>query len=129
MLSALDNDLIFLAERVEELMGPVMDAIHTLEADQPMLSYLSSVYDGLRDIFEGFSEANPSLADGEIPTDMHKKYSSPTKITLVKSFDRDREFMWRPVLSAAAILDPLNWRVNGMGKYHLPVQRYSTTLK
>jgi hypothetical protein len=44
MLSALDNDFIFLAERVEERMGPVMDAIHTLEADQPMLSYLSSVY-------------------------------------------------------------------------------------
>jgi hypothetical protein len=55
MLSASDNDLIFLAERVEELMGPVMDAVHTLEADQPMLSYLSSVYDGLRDIFEDFS--------------------------------------------------------------------------
>jgi hypothetical protein len=129
MLSALDNDLIFLAEKVEELMGPVMDAIHTLEADQPMLSYLSSVYDGLRDIFEAFSKANPSLADGEIPTDMRKKDSSPTKITLVESFDRDREFMWRPVMSAAAILDPLNWRVNGMGKYHVPVQRYSTTMQ
>jgi hypothetical protein len=60
---------------------------------------------------------------------MRKKDSSPTKITLVESFGRDREFMWRPVMSAAAILDPLNWRVNGMGKYHVPVQRYSTTMQ
>jgi hypothetical protein len=34
--------------------------------------------------------------------------------------------MWRPVMSAAAILDPLNWHVNGMGVYHLPVQQYSS---
>jgi hypothetical protein len=60
---------------------------------------------------------------------MRKKDSSPTTINVVESFYRDREFMWRPVVSAAAILDPLNWRVNGMGKYHVPVQWYSTTMQ
>jgi hypothetical protein len=37
--------------------------------------------------------------------------------------------MWRPVMSAAAILDPLNWCVNGMGLYHVPVQRYSALMQ
>jgi Protein of unknown function (DUF 659)/hAT family C-terminal dimerisation region len=129
MLSALENDLFFLAEKVEELLGPVMDAIHTLEADQPMLSYLSSVYDSLRANFDAFGKENPLLADGEIPADKRKKNSAPTVINLLASFDRDREFIWRPVMSAAAILDPLNWCVNGMGKYHVPVQQYSSAMQ
>jgi hypothetical protein len=73
MLSALENDLFCLADKVEELLGPVMHAIHTLEADQPMLSYLSSVYDSLRDHFSSFSSANPVLANGEMPADKRKK--------------------------------------------------------
>jgi hypothetical protein len=129
MLFALENDLFCLADKVEELLGPVMHAIHTLEADQPMLSYLSSVYDSLRDHFSSFSSANPVLANGEMPADKRKKDSRFTKITLVESFERDKEFMWRPAMSAAAILDPLNWCVNGMGLYHVPVQRYSASMQ
>ena len=32
-------------------------------------------------------------------------------------------------MSAAAVLDPLNWCKNGVGKYHVPVQKYSETMQ
>ena len=38
MLSVVEGDLFSLADEVEELLGPVLDAIHTLEANQPLLS-------------------------------------------------------------------------------------------
>jgi hypothetical protein len=41
LITALQGDLFELSDSVEELLGPVMDAIHQLEADQPMLSFLS----------------------------------------------------------------------------------------
>ena len=32
-------------------------------------------------------------------------------------------------MSAAAVLDPLNWCKNAVGKYHVPVQKYSETMQ
>ena len=126
MLAELEGDLFSLADKVEELLGPVMDAIHILEADQPMLPYFSGLYDNLEEHFMVFSADNPDLATGEVPIDKRKKNAAVEAITLLESFQQDRKFMWRPVMSAAAVLDPLNWR---MGKYHVPVQKYGDTIR
>ena len=106
-----------------------MDVIHTLEADQPMLSFLGGLYDNLRVCFEEFSEAIPHLATGEVPVDKRKKDGHRATIDLVQQFDQDTELMWRPVMSAAAVLDPLNWDKNGMGKYHVPVHKHSERMQ
>jgi hypothetical protein len=36
--------LFELADKVELLLGPVMDAIHRLEADQPMISFIKPLW-------------------------------------------------------------------------------------
>ena len=64
MMSLLEGNLFALAYKVEELLGPIMDAVHTLEADQPMLSYEAGLYDNLHEHFEEFSDANPHPATG-----------------------------------------------------------------
>ena len=133
MMFALEDDLFSLADKLKELLVPVVDAIHTLEADQPTLSYLGGLYDNLEEHFKVFSDANPHLATGEKPIDKRRKDAEVEPINLLQQFDQDRKFMWWPVMSAAAVLDPLNWCVldpqNGVGKYHVPVQKYSETMQ
>lgn len=46
-VTAADSDLYHSASKAEELLGPVMDAIHQLEADQLMLSCLSGAWNKL----------------------------------------------------------------------------------
>lgn len=124
IFAAEEEDTLFvLAAKVETLLGPVLNAIHTLEADQPMLSYLDGLYGTLGEHFDQLSKDNPELSHGKIPADKRVSEddprSNPQLITLVESFERDRQFMWRPVMSAAAILDPLNWVNNGSGQYYV----------
>jgi rRNA-processing protein FCF1 len=42
---AADDDLFDMDRKVEELLGPVMDYMHQIEADQPMLSFVSGAWD------------------------------------------------------------------------------------
>jgi hypothetical protein len=122
-----DANLFDDAEKFEELLGPVMDAIHQLEADQPMLSYLAGVYAKLRAHFESFADNNIpcfniEINEGFLPPDRRKLRPQSSPITLTESLDRDIEAAWRPCMSAAALLDPLNFVKNALGQYRLPFQ-------
>jgi hypothetical protein len=118
-----DANLFDDAEKVEGLLGPVMDATQQLEADQPMLSCLAGVYAKLRAHSESFTENNiPCFNEGFLPPDRRKLRPQSSPSTLTESLDRDIEAAWRPCMSAAALLDPLNFVKNALGQYRLPFQ-------
>ena len=67
-MCALGADNLFEQARlVETLLGPVMDAIHQLEADQPMLPFMHSLLKRIREHFVEFEDDHPDLAHGEKP--------------------------------------------------------------
>lgn len=95
------------------------------EADQPMLSYLRRLYENLRFHFNEFKlKYGEELTLGEIPPPKNSRKES-VRITLCESFDKDFEFIWRPAMSAAAMFDPLNWKLNALRAYHVPVRQLS----
>ena len=47
---------------VEKLMDPIMEELHKLEADQPLLSSMLRVVSGLLEHAETFSKEHPALA-------------------------------------------------------------------
>jgi hypothetical protein len=67
LINALEDDLFELAGKLEVLLRPVMDAIHQLEADQPMLSFIKPMWGKLQMHFAQFSAYHPDEAEGEIP--------------------------------------------------------------
>jgi hypothetical protein len=117
-ITAEENDLFASACEAEELLGPVMDYIHQLEADQPMLSFLQGVWDRLVAHVTDFAEDNPELNAGQIPADRRKRNPRPTPTTLAATWQQDRDNFWQPVMGAAAVLDPVNWSKNAGGRYH-----------
>jgi hypothetical protein len=121
MILQLEDDLFEMGSKVEELHGKVMDSIHSLEADQPMISLLFGIYDNLGQHFRQFGQGNPELAHGTIPPDRRKRRPSATPISLSELFARDRETFWKPAMPASAILDPLNWTKNALGQFHMPL--------
>jgi hypothetical protein len=78
LINALEDDLFELADKLEVLLGPVMDAIHQLEADQPMLSFIKPMWGKLQKHFAQFSADHPDEAEGEIPADRRKRNPQPT---------------------------------------------------
>ncbi len=125
MITAADNDLFEIADQVEKLLGPVMDTIHQLEADQPMLSFLSGLWDNLLAHVEKFAADNPDLDKGIVPADKRKRNPRPTSISLAQLFNQDKMKMWHPAMTAAAVLDPVFWCKNARGLYMTPIAKLS----
>jgi hypothetical protein len=124
-ITAAENDLFHSACKAEQLLGPVMDYIHQLEADQPMLSFLKGVWDKLIAHAVDFAEDNPELSAGQIPADRRKRKPRPTPTTLAATWQQDRDNFWQPAMGAAALLDPVNWGKNVVGRYYVPVAKLS----
>jgi hAT family C-terminal dimerisation region len=123
-VSAVGQDNLFKhLELVETLLGPVMDGIHRLEADQPMLSFMHDVLTNIYTVFETFELEH--LEDEQLwkatKAAAKNSRSPPESITLTESFCNDLEFYRRPAVAAASVLDPLNWKLNALGMYHMPI--------
>jgi hypothetical protein len=56
MIVRLEDDVLEMCSKVEELLGKVMDSIHRLEADQPMTSFLLGISDNLGQHFRQFGQ-------------------------------------------------------------------------
>lgn len=116
-----EDSLFDRCELLGELMEPVMRAIHQFEADQPMLSFVGGVFKNLKAHFDAFETEHPELSMGTIPADKRSKDSAEKPILLSESLQRDVDFAWRPSMTAASVLDPLNWEKNIIGKYRVPI--------
>jgi hypothetical protein len=103
----------------------MMDDIHQLEADQPMLSFLKGVWDKLVAHAMDFAEDNPELNAGQIPASRRKRDPRPAPTTLAATWQQDRDNFWQPVMGAAAVLDLVNWSKNASGRYYEPVAKLS----
>jgi hypothetical protein len=121
MITALEDDLFELAEKLELLLGPVMDAIHQLEADHPTLSFDKPLWTKLKDQFAQFSIDNPELSTGQLPADKQIRNPTPTAISLDELLEQDRIKMWHPAMDAASLLDAVFWQKNARQLYHVPV--------
>lgn len=107
-MTAVHDNLFANAKVAQLLLDPVMKSIHQLEADQPMLSYLNCVVFNLLTHFGEFSLTHEdSYTVGSVPSRKNSRQVAKP-ITLVESLEKDIAFMWRPAMSAAAVLDPSN---------------------
>jgi hypothetical protein len=52
MIVQLEDDLVEMGSKVDEVLGKVMDSIHCLEANQPIISFLLGIFDNLRQHFK-----------------------------------------------------------------------------
>lgn len=114
---------------VEELMAPIMDEIHRLEADKPMLSYMLPVVQDLMQHAETFSakypatfsEQNTNLAlldDPDYETD--SDLGDCENLCSVFS-KRLHGFYMKDCMVAAYMLDPANFVTsNQEGTFYLP---------
>jgi hypothetical protein len=83
-ITTVDSDLFEMGKKAEELLGPVMDAIHTFEADRPMLPFVYRSWQALLAHAELFTSNNEELGKGHVPADKRKKNPKPSSITIVQ---------------------------------------------
>jgi hypothetical protein len=106
---------------VEALLGALMDTTPQLEAHQPVLLFLPTLWDQLIHHAKQFAAAHPELDKGQVPPDRRQCNPRATSITLVQVFEDDRSKIWHPAMSAAAVLDPLKWRNNARSVSFVPL--------
>jgi hypothetical protein len=121
MIVQLEDDMLEMGSKVEELLGKVLGSVLRLEADQPMISFLLGIFGNLGQHFRQLGQDNPELVHGTIPPDRRKRRPTARRISLSELVARDREVFWKPAMTAAAVLDPLNWTKNALGQFHLPL--------
>lgn len=105
------QNLWWLCTQAETLVKPVMDAIHLLEADQSLLCHMHRVLSDIEHHFAQFALQHPTLAAGAIPN----KNGGDT--TLYSTITERCNFIRRPAMLAAHLVDPLNWKRNADKSY------------
>jgi len=96
---------------VEELLQPVSDAIHQLEADYPMFSQVMRVWILLMDHATRWQQV--ALANPDVPASF--------VVNVVRLFRRRLEKHLSAAAIAAYMVDPINWvDVRGEGVYRPP---------
>ena len=93
------------AQRVEELIKPVSDAIHLVAADRPLLSQLLRIYNTL------VMHAKAWAARPDVPASLSRG--------VVAAFERRFELHYDPAWAAAFLVDPL-FAVNTDGNWGMP---------
>jgi hypothetical protein len=95
-----------MAQVLEDLFLPVMDAMHKIEADKPLLSRVLPMINELEKHFEKFEMLYPQLGSG-LSEVIHKRL---------------REKYYKKCLASAYLLDPANFQQLDECTYRLPVQ-------
>ena len=104
-----EKNLWWLCEGAEELLKPVMDAIHLLEADQSLLCRMYRVLLDMEYHVNQFALLYPTLSDDSDPK------SGGVATTLHKTISERFAFIKRPAMLAAHFLDPINWECKQNG--------------
>jgi hypothetical protein len=97
-----------MAQVLEDLFLPVMDAMHKIEADKPLLSRVLPMINELEKHFEKFEMLYPHVQLGSgLSEVIHKRL---------------REKYYKKCVASAYLLDPANFQQLDEGTYRLPVQ-------
>jgi hypothetical protein len=115
-----DDGLPALGGTLLNLGNSIMDAIHQLEADRPLLSRVLPMIWQLEQVAADFQSNHPDLSEGR-----KKKKNTPgpgTRISMQQVFDRRlREFLFRDCFVAAYVLDPVNFEFDAdAGVWRVP---------
>jgi hypothetical protein len=120
-----DNSLPALGQQLLSLGDSIMDAIHQLEADRPLLSRVLPMIWQLERAAAEFQGEHPDLAKG------WKKARSDAgpgeQVDMITVFDRRlRNFVFRDCFAAAFVLDPVNFIFDSeVNAWRLPVTELS----
>jgi hypothetical protein len=98
------------AEQLLRVVQPVMDAIHTIEADKPLLSQMLPLYNKLQEHFTSVEEE----CDERVAED-----------NLLQLFKDRREKHFHDCFYAAFLLDPINFQLNAASKWTMPFNKLS----
>jgi hypothetical protein len=103
---------------VKKLYAPIMSVLTQVEADRASLSRMRALVRQLEAHAEWFNQTHGDLcADGVI----RKGNTLARTVTMVEIFhSRIREFYYRPAMTAAFLLDPINFRMSDTGVIDLP---------
>jgi hypothetical protein len=124
-----DNSLPALGQRLLSLGDSIMDAIHQLEADRPLLSRVLPMIWQLEEVAVAFQAEHHDLAQG------WKKARSGAgpgeQVDMIAVFDRRlRNFLFRDCFAAAFVLDPVNFIFDSdTNVWRLPFARLSESEK
>lgn len=99
------------AELLETYCQPIMDAIHILEGDKPLLSQLRSVYQQIRNHFKAIQTA----------ADTPERVKRSRMLTVVEA-RLDKHY--KPCFDAAFVVDPINF-FKQEGDWFPPVSKLS----
>lgn len=104
---------------LKKLFAPIMQSLTQVEADKASLSRMRALVRQLEDHAEWFTKTYPDLCSGVV-----KKRDVPDmQVTLIETFNsRLRLFYYKPAMTAAFLLDPINFRVSGTGAIDLPFE-------
>jgi hypothetical protein len=118
-MTLLINDLQTIVQILRELGDPFMAAIQRLEADKTLLSQVLPVIKSLEERAKSSTDKWPDLSTGF--SDKKKVATSIKGIFNV----RLRDFLYEPCVLLAFLLDPLNFRMNILEQWVLPVDALS----
>jgi hypothetical protein len=106
------------ARTVKLLCEPVLTDMTAVEADKAHLSRILPLIKQLELHASSFSNANASLCQGSVKK--KNASGSPQSVTIENTFNsRLREFCYKPSISAACLLDPVNFQMGQTVVYEL----------
>jgi hypothetical protein len=119
------NDRTGLVKRLpvlKKLFAPIMQSLTQVEADKASLCRMRALVRQLEAHAEWFTSTYPDLCEGLVK----KKNQADRAETLTETFNRRlRVFYYKPAITAAFLLDPINFRVNANGVVELPFEMLS----
>ena len=98
------------AQTVADITQPIMDAIHTIEADKPLQSQMLPMYDSLA------AHLDKVHAEGS---------AAVKRLKLPQLFADRKAKLWVPSFSAAYLLDPIYFTQDPSGVWWLPFTKLS----
>jgi hypothetical protein len=114
-----DDGLVKRLPVLKKLFSPIMQFLTQVEADKASLSRMRAIVRQLEAHADQFTAMYPDLCSGAI----QKEKQPGRAVTLKETFHSLlRVFYYKPAITAAFLLDPINFRVSQEGRIELPFE-------
>jgi hAT family C-terminal dimerisation region len=108
---------------LKKLCSTIAQALTQVEADKASLSRMRALVRKLEAHAEWFYQTHGDLCDGVIKKRGRNNVVTETPTTLRETFhSRLRDFYYKPSITAAFLLDPINFRMTECGTIDLPFE-------
>lgn len=110
--------------RACELIDPVMDILHEVEGDKPYLSQLLPIMDKVVNNVRDFADKYPALAVGAKIT----RPGHSVEVSMYEISSSRMDFIYRPCMSLAFLLDPANFVLTPTGEFTAPFAKLAPSV-